>query len=58
MHSLIFNTILNSSDQSDLVKQKQVNSSIRLSMGVFLWDDLDQDQWSKITQSMVDQMNR
>ena len=44
MHSLIFNTILNSSDQSDLVKQKQVNSSIRLSKGVFLWDDLDQDQ--------------
>ena len=58
MHSLIFNTILNSPDQSDLVKQKQVNSSIRLSKGVFLWDDLDQDQWSKITQSMVDQMNR
>ena len=58
MYSLIFNTILNSSDQSDLVKQKQVNSSIRLSKRVFLWDDLDQDQWSKITQSMVDQMNR
>ena len=58
MYSLIFNTILNSSDQSDLVKQKQVNSSIRLSKGVLLWDDLDQDQWSKITQSMVDQMNR
>ena len=58
MYSLIFYTILNSSDQSDLVKQKQVNSSIRLSKDVFLWDDPDQDQWSKITQSMVDQMNR
>ena len=58
MYSLIFYTILNSSDQSDLVKQKQVNSSIRLSKGVFLWDDPDQDQRSKITQSMVDQMNR
>ena len=58
MYSLIFNTILDSSDQSDLVKQKQVNSIIRLSKGVFLWDDLDQDKWSKITQSMVDQMNR
>ena len=58
MYSLIFYTILNSSDQSDLVKQKQVNSSIRLSKGVLLWDDPDQDQWSKITQSMVDQMNR
>ena len=26
--------------------------------GAFLWDDLDQDQWSKITRIMVDQMNR
>ena len=27
-------------------------------MGAFLWDDLDQDHWSKITWIMVDQMNR
>ena len=28
-----------------------------LSKGAFLWDDLDQDQWSEITQIMVEQMN-
>ena len=27
-------------------------------MGAFLWDDKDQDQWTEITQFMVDQMNR
>ena len=27
-------------------------------MGAFLWDDPDQDQWSEITRIMVDQMNQ
>ena len=27
-------------------------------MGAFLWDKPDQDQWSKISRIMVDQMNR
>ena len=27
-------------------------------MSAFLWDDPDQNQWSEITQIMVDQMNR
>ena len=28
------------------------------SRGAFLWDDPDQDQWSKITRNMLHQMNR
>ena len=31
------------------------NQSEALTRGAFLWDDLDQDQWSEITRIMVDQ---
>ena len=35
-----------------------IGTKLLLSMGAFLWGDPDQDQWSEITQIIVDQMNR
>ena len=32
--------------------------TLQKTKGAFLWDDPDQDQWSKITRIMVDQMNQ
>ena len=39
------------------VADKIVSRFVYYAMGVFLWGDLDQDQWSKITRIMVYQRN-
>ena len=38
--------------------QKHFPDSDTRHKGAFLWDDPDQDQWSKITRNKVDQMNQ